>query len=88
MSPKYSYNLGIKQCYSTLTLTLYPCFLSKACCLTQGAGRIANELVANDEGLRQAVGAGLHCVLQVEPPLAAVTQQLLKARGVISVLKG
>jgi hypothetical protein len=56
--------------------------------LTQGAGRIANELVANDEGLRQAVGAGLHCVLQVEPPLAAVTQQLLKARGVISVLKG
>ena len=49
----------------------------------QRARRIADELVADDEGLRQAIGAGLHRVLQVDAPLAAVAQQLLEARRVL-----
>ena len=40
----------------------------------QGARMVSNELVANDERLRQAVGAGLHGVLQIHAPLAAVAQ--------------
>ena len=49
----------------------------------QRAGVVADEVFANDECLRQAVGAGLHSVLQVDAPLAAVAQQLLEARGVL-----
>ncbi len=45
----------------------------------QRAGGVANELLANDERLRQAFGLGLHGVLQVHAPLAAVAQQLLEA---------
>ena len=43
----------------------------------------ADKLFAEDEGLRQAVRAWLHFVLQVQAPLAAVAQQLLKARRIL-----
>ena len=49
----------------------------------QGGGRVADELLTNHKGLGQAVGAGLHGVLQVQTPFAAVAQQLLKARCVL-----
>ena len=49
----------------------------------QRAGLAAHEVFAQDEGLRQAVRAGLHAVAQVQAPLRAVTQQVLKARGVL-----
>jgi hypothetical protein len=49
----------------------------------QRTGAVANELLANDEGLRQAIGAGLHGVAEVHAPLAAVAQQLLKAWRVL-----
>ena len=49
----------------------------------QGGGRVADELLTNHKGLGQAVGAGLHGVLQVQAPLAAVAQQLFKARRVL-----
>ena len=47
-----------------------------------GAAVVANELLAQDKRLGQAVGAGLDLVLQMQAVLAAVTQQRLKARGV------
>ncbi|MDT4819932.1 hypothetical protein FQZ97_530620 [compost metagenome] len=49
----------------------------------QRARRVPHELVADDECLRQAIGTRLHRVLQVDAPLAAVTQQLLEARRVL-----
>ena len=49
----------------------------------QGARVVAHKLFANDEGLRQPVRAGLHRVLNVHAPLAAVTQQFGKAWGVL-----
>ncbi|OIQ72078.1 hypothetical protein GALL_462990 [mine drainage metagenome] len=49
----------------------------------QGTGCIADEVLADDECLRQAIRAGLHGVLQVEAPVAAVTEQLLEARGIL-----
>lgn len=49
----------------------------------KGRGGVADEVLANHKGLRQAVGAGLHGVLQVQAPLAAVAQQLLKAWRVL-----
>ena len=45
----------------------------------QGAGRTVQKGLANQKGLRQAVRAGLHRVLQLDTPLAAIAQQLLKA---------
>ena len=43
----------------------------------------ADELLADQEGLRQPIRAGLDGVLQLEPPLVAIAQQLLahKNRG-------
>ena len=49
----------------------------------QGRGGVADKLLSNHKGLGQAVGAGLHGVLQVQAPLAAVAQQLFKARRVL-----
>ena len=49
----------------------------------QCAGGAAKKLFANDESLGQAVGAGLHGVLQMHAPLAAVAQELGKAWGVL-----
>ncbi|OIQ75685.1 hypothetical protein GALL_426430 [mine drainage metagenome] len=49
----------------------------------QAARRVADEVAADDEGLGQPVGAGLHRVVQVESPLAAVTQQLGESRRVL-----
>ena len=49
----------------------------------QGRVVVADEVGADDEGLGEAVRAGLHGVLQVDAPLAAVAQQLLEARGVL-----
>ena len=49
----------------------------------QSAGGVADEVFADDKGLSQAIWAGLQGVLEVEPPVAAVTQQLLEARGVL-----
>mgnify|MGYP000172639273 CR=1 FL=1 len=49
----------------------------------EGAGAVADEVFADDEGLGEAVGAGLDGVLQREAPLAAVAQQLLKAWRVL-----
>ncbi|KAG1385630.1 hypothetical protein G6F60_014768 [Rhizopus arrhizus] len=45
------------------------------------AARFASHEVAADQiGLRQAIGAGLHRVLDVHAPLRAVAQQLLEPR--------
>ncbi|KAG1320274.1 hypothetical protein G6F63_014342 [Rhizopus arrhizus] len=45
------------------------------------AARFASHEVAADQiGLRQAIGAGLHRVLDVHAPLRAVAQQLLEQR--------
>ena len=49
----------------------------------QGARAPADEVPPEDEGLRQAVGAGLHAVLQVQAPARAVAQQGLEARRVL-----
>jgi len=49
----------------------------------QGAGIVAQEFFADEKGLRQPVGAGLHGVLQIEAPLGAVAQQLLEAGRVL-----
>mgnify|MGYP000644674684 CR=1 FL=1 len=43
-----------------------------------GAAVVANELLAQNKRLGQAVGAGLDLVLQMQAVLAAVTQQFLK----------
>ena len=45
----------------------------------QGTGVIAYKFFAYDEGLRQAIRTGLNRVLNVHPPLAAVSQQLRKS---------
>jgi hypothetical protein len=49
----------------------------------QRARGAAYEAPAQDEGLRQAVGSGLHAVAQVQAPLRAVAQQGLEARRVL-----
>lgn len=41
---------------------------------------IPDEFFANQKGLGQAVRAGLHGILQVEPLLAAVSQKLSETR--------
>ena len=50
---------------------------------TSALGRAADEATAEDEGLRQAVRAGLHAVADVHAPLAAVAEQGLEARRVL-----
>ncbi|GAO26334.1 hypothetical protein ALISP_6154 [Alicycliphilus sp. B1] len=50
---------------------------------TKGAGTARQESLADQKGLRKPIGAGLHGVLQVHAPLAAVAQQLLEARRVL-----
>ena len=42
----------------------------------------ADEFLADDEGLRQAVGAGLHGICEIEAPLLAVAEQLLEPRRI------
>ena len=49
----------------------------------QRAGRVAQERFPDQESLRQAIGRRLNGVLQVEPPLCAVAQQLLETRRVL-----
>ena len=49
----------------------------------QCGGLVTQEGLANQEGLGQAIRAGLDGVLQVEPPLAAVAQKLLEARRIL-----
>ena len=49
----------------------------------QRTGAVANELLTDDEGLRQAVRAGLNGIAQVHAPLAAIAQQLLETRCVL-----
>ncbi len=44
---------------------------------------VAEECFTDKKGLRQTVGAGLHGVLQVDAPLAAITKQLFEARRVL-----
>ncbi len=40
----------------------------------QGTGVVADKVFANDEGLGQSIGAGLHRILNVHAPLAAIAQ--------------
>ena len=49
----------------------------------QGAWGVTDEVFANDKGLSQAIWARLQGVFEVEPPVTAVTQQLLETRGVL-----
>ena len=49
----------------------------------QASAVVSYELLANDEGLRQAVGAGLFGILKVYAIVGAVSQQALEAREVI-----
>ena len=53
--------------------------------VTQHQGRVvvADEVGADDEGLGEAVRAGLDGVLQVDTPFAAVAEKLLEARGIL-----
>ncbi len=48
----------------------------------QGAGLASREPLADEEGLGQAVGAGLHGVGQVHAVVRAVAQQALEVRQV------
>jgi hypothetical protein len=45
----------------------------------QGTGVLADKLAPDDEGLRQAIGAGLYGVFNVHAPLAAITEQVGEA---------
>lgn len=49
----------------------------------QGTGTASDEIAADDESLRQPVGAWLNGIVQVEPPVAAITQQLLEAGRIL-----
>lgn len=49
----------------------------------QRRGVVADEFLADQEGLRQTIRAWLDGVLQVQAPLAAVAQQLLETRRVL-----
>ena len=44
---------------------------------------VADKFFADNEGLRQTIGAGLHRISDVHAPLVTVSQQLGKARGVL-----
>ena len=44
---------------------------------------VADEILADQKGLRQTIRAGLHGVLQVQAPLGTIAQQLLEARRVL-----
>jgi hypothetical protein len=47
----------------------------------QRAGVVADKVPSDDEGLRQAVGAGLDRVPDVHAPLVAVAQQVRKVEN-------
>ena len=49
----------------------------------QGAGIVADKLLANDKGLRQTVRRRLNGVAEVHPELRPVTQQALEGRHVV-----
>jgi hypothetical protein len=51
----------------------------------QGGGRVADEIGADDEGLGQAVRAGLARRSPGSAPTAAVAEQLLEAGRVLGV---
>ena len=44
---------------------------------------VADEVAPDDERLRDPLGARLHRVLDVDPPLVAVLEQTMKQRGVV-----
>jgi hypothetical protein len=44
---------------------------------------VADEFAADDEGLREPVGRGLHRVGELQAPARAVAEQLAKARRVL-----
>ena len=47
------------------------------------AGIVPDELLAQQKRLGQSVRARLHLVLEVDPELASVAQQVLKPRGIV-----
>jgi len=49
----------------------------------QRAGPACNEVLANEEGLGEAIRRGLHRVLNGEAPLRAIAEELLKAWRVL-----
>ena len=49
----------------------------------QSAGLVVDKIFADGEGLRQAVRAGLHRILNVHAPLRTVTQQLSETWRVV-----
>ena len=49
----------------------------------EGRGVAANEVGTKNKGLGKAIRAGLYDVLEIDAPLTAITEQLLKARGVL-----
>ena len=44
---------------------------------------VADKVAADDEGLRQPIRRRLHRVAQIQPPRAAIAQQLLEARRIL-----
>ncbi|MFM2427872.1 MAG: hypothetical protein RL707_1699 [Pseudomonadota bacterium] len=44
---------------------------------------VADKVAADNEGLRQPVRCRLNCVLQIQPPAAAIAQQLREARRIL-----
>ncbi|MNS79677.1 hypothetical protein D3C72_1133370 [compost metagenome] len=49
----------------------------------QRTGIWTNELFTQNKGLCQPVRTWLHLVLQIQAPLTAITQQLLKTGGIL-----
>ena len=49
----------------------------------QGTGFVVHKIFANDEGLRQAIGAGLNRIRDVHAPLTAIAQEFRETRGIV-----
>src|SRR5690554_1082834 len=49
----------------------------------QSGGAVAEKVFADKKGLSEPIGRGLHGVVQIQPPLFAVAEQLLKARRIL-----
>jgi hypothetical protein len=49
----------------------------------QRRGCVTNKLATNDEGLCQSIRRWLYCIVNIDTPLMAITQQLLEARRVL-----
>ena len=49
----------------------------------QGRKIIPDEVLSDNEGLRQAIGRRLHSVLDIDAPVVAIPKELLEARSIL-----